>query len=209
MLFAGCQNSTAAINTFHCCSIRTKLEVNLADVCGFDTRRAPRNCSRFVCWWYTVFIKTSQIQYTYPYFCTTAVLGLQYVSLAIILSDSGERMHRDKIPPQQMNAACMYVVPLHGGHIVPSALRSSTATVKAFVVWNNSWSRCYAQHVRENLLPVLIFGRQKATPEDTSTDHQICCIVGGALGLELVGGLKDYSNYLALFLTHSSRTVDC
>ena len=45
---------------------------------------------------------------TYPYFCT-AVLGLQYVALAIIPSDSGEWMHRDKIPPQQMYAACSIV----------------------------------------------------------------------------------------------------
>ena len=57
----------------------------------------------------TVFTKASWIQYTtYPYFCT-AVLGLQYVALAIILLDSGERMHRDKIPPQQMYAVCSIV----------------------------------------------------------------------------------------------------
>ena len=41
---------------------------------------------------------------------------------------------------------------------MPSALRSSTATVKAIVVWN-SWSR----QMRENLLPVRIIRRQKAT----------------------------------------------
>ena len=41
--------------------------------------------------------------------------------------------------------------------------------------------------MRENLLPVRIIRRQKATPEDTCTDHQICCFVGGALELELVG----------------------
>ena len=56
----------------------------------------------------TVFTKTSYIQYTYPYFCTT-VLGLQYIALAIIRSDSGERMHRDKIPSQQIHAACSIV----------------------------------------------------------------------------------------------------
>ena len=36
--------------------------------------------------------------------------------------------------------------------VVPSALRSSTATARAFVVWN-SWSRRYAPQMRENLLP--------------------------------------------------------
>ena len=37
----------------------------------------------------------------------------------------------------------------------------------------------YAAHMRENLLPVRIIRKQKATPEDTCTDHQVvCCIVG-------------------------------
>ena len=35
-----------------------------------------------------------------------------YVALSIILSDSGERMHRDEIPPQQMHAPCRIVT--HG-----------------------------------------------------------------------------------------------
>ena len=48
-MFGGYQYSTAALNSLHC-SIRSKIKVNFADVCGFDTRRAPRNCSRFVCW---------------------------------------------------------------------------------------------------------------------------------------------------------------
>ena len=81
------------------------------------------------------------------------------------------------------NECTQHVVSLHGGHVVPSALRSSTVPVKANVVWN-SWSRCYAPRMRENLLPVRIIRRQKATPEDTCTDHPVCCIVGDALGLE-------------------------
>ena len=39
-------------------------------------------------------------------YCCTRI---QYVALAIILSNSGERMHRDKIPPQRMHAACRIV----------------------------------------------------------------------------------------------------
>ena len=35
------------------------------------------------------------------YCCT----WMRYVALAIILSDSGERMHRDKVPTQWMQAA--------------------------------------------------------------------------------------------------------
>ena len=39
-------------------------------------------------------------------YCCTRI---QYFTLAIILSDSGERVHRDKIPPQRMHAACRIV----------------------------------------------------------------------------------------------------
>ena len=92
-------------------------------------------------------------------------------------------MHRDKVSPQRMHAACRIIT--RGSCCTKSsALRSSTTTVKAVVVWN-SWSRRYALHTRENLLPVRIIRIQKAPPEDTCcTDHQVCCIVGGALGLE-------------------------
>ena len=69
LLFAGCQNSTS-LNSLHY-SIRSRVEVNFVNVCGYDTRRA----------------------------------GLP----GIILSNSGERMHRDRIPPQRMHAACRIV----------------------------------------------------------------------------------------------------
>ena len=39
------------------------------------------------------------------YYCTR----IQYVALAIVISDSGERMHRDRIPPQRMRAACRII----------------------------------------------------------------------------------------------------
>ena len=39
-------------------------------------------------------------------YCCTRI---QYFALAISLADSGERMHRDKIPPQRMHAACRIV----------------------------------------------------------------------------------------------------
>ena len=131
VFIAGCQNSTAALNSLHR-SIRSKVEINLADVCGFDTRRAPRNCSRFVCWYDFHEDFLNSVYVTILMYCCT-VLGLQYVALANILSDSGERM--PKIPPQQMHAACGIVT---------------------------RGSRCYAPHIRENLLPVRIIRRQKA-----------------------------------------------
>ena len=67
---------------------------------------APRNCSRFVCRYgfhedvlYSVYVPILL------YSCTR----IQYFALAIILSYSGERMHRDKIPPQRMHAVCRIV----------------------------------------------------------------------------------------------------
>ena len=39
-------------------------------------------------------------------YCCTRI---QYVALAIIPSNSGERMRRDRIPPQRMHAACRIV----------------------------------------------------------------------------------------------------
>ena len=38
LLFAGCQNSTA-LNSLHY-SIKSRVELNFVDVCGYDTRRA-------------------------------------------------------------------------------------------------------------------------------------------------------------------------
>ena len=90
-------------------------------------------------------------------------------------------MHRDNF--NKMNARSMSYR-YTGVILYQDVLRSSTSTVIAIVVWN-SWSCRYAPHMRENLLPVRTIRRQKATPEDTcSTDHQVCCFVGGALGLE-------------------------
>ena len=104
LLFTGCQNSTA-LSSLHY-SIRSRVEVNFVDVCGYDTRRAglPGIAAGLSAG--TVFTKTSSIQFMYPYLRTA---GIQYVALAIILSNSDERMHRDRIPPQRMHAACRIV----------------------------------------------------------------------------------------------------
>ena len=67
---------------------------------------APQNCSRFVCRYgfHEDFLDSVFVP-RLLYCCTR----IQYVALEIILSDSGERMHRDKIPPQRMHAACRIV----------------------------------------------------------------------------------------------------
>ena len=63
---------------------------------------APRNCSRFVCrYGFHENVLDSVYVPIFLYYCTR----IQYFALAIILSDSGERVHRDKIPPQRMDAA--------------------------------------------------------------------------------------------------------
>ena len=102
--FAGCQNSTA-LTSLHC-SIRSRFDVNFVDVCGFDARRAPRKCSRFVCRYGFYEDVLDSVYVPILLYCCTRI---QYFALAIILSDSGERVHRDKIPPQRMHAACRIV----------------------------------------------------------------------------------------------------
>ena len=72
LLFAGCQNSTA-LNSLHY-SIRSRVEVNFVDACGYDTRRAGLPGIAAGSSAGTVFTKTSSIQFMYPYLCT-AVLG--------------------------------------------------------------------------------------------------------------------------------------
>ena len=72
LLFAGCQNSTS-LKSLHY-SIRSGVEVNFVDVCGYDTRRAglPGIAAGLSAG--TVFTRTSSVQSMYPYLCT-AVLG--------------------------------------------------------------------------------------------------------------------------------------
>ena len=63
---------------------------------------APRNCSRFVCRYGCHKDTLDSIYVPKLMYCCTRI---RYFTLAIILSDSGERIHRDKIPPQRMHAA--------------------------------------------------------------------------------------------------------
>ena len=67
---------------------------------------APRNCSRFVCRYSFHEDLLDSVYVPILLYCCNRT---QYVALAIILSDSVERMHRDKIPPQRMHAACRTV----------------------------------------------------------------------------------------------------
>ena len=67
---------------------------------------APRNCSRFVCRCGFHEDVLDSVYVPILLYCCTRI---QYFALAMILSDSGERMHRDRIPPQRMHAACCTV----------------------------------------------------------------------------------------------------
>ena len=101
--FAGCQNSTA-LTSLHC-SIRSRVGVNFGGVRGFDARRGSPELQQVRL---PIRFSRRRLRFSVPillYCCTR----IQYGALAIILSDSGERMHRDKIPPQQMHAACRIV----------------------------------------------------------------------------------------------------
>ena len=67
---------------------------------------AFQNCSRFDCRYGFHEDVLDSVYVPILLYCCTRI---QYVTLAIILSDSGERMHRDKSPPQRMHAACRIV----------------------------------------------------------------------------------------------------
>ena len=67
---------------------------------------APRNCSRFVCRYGFHEDVLDSVYVPILLYCCTRI---QYFALAITLSDSGERMHRDKFPPQRIHAACRIV----------------------------------------------------------------------------------------------------
>ena len=158
LLFAGYQNSTA-LNSLHY-SIRSRVEVNFVNVCGYDTRRAGLPGIAAGSSAGTVFTKASSIQSMYgmyPHLCT-AVLGYSTLPWRYFYQTRPNGCIDTEF---HHNECTQHVVSLHGGHVVPSALRSSTATVRAFVVWN-SWSRSYAPQMRENLLLVRIIRRQKA-----------------------------------------------
>ena len=103
-LFAGCHKSTA-LNLLHR-SIRSTVEVNIVGVCDFDTCRGSPELQQ------VRLLVQSSLNVLYSvyvpillYYCTR----IEYVALAIFLSDSGKQMHRDKVSPQRMHAASRIV----------------------------------------------------------------------------------------------------
>ena len=153
LLFAGCHNSTT-LNSLHC-SIRSKFEVNLnfADVllmCAVSILvELPRIAVGSSAGTFSPLAHTS-LQY-----CWTRI---QYVALAIILSDSGERMHRDKIAPQRMHTACRIVT---RGSCCTKRFADFNGNCESYCSVEKLVASLYAAHMRENLLPVRIIRKQR------------------------------------------------
>ena len=117
---------------------------------------APRNCSRFVC---RYGFHEDVLDSVYVPILRDCCTRIQYFALEITLSYSGERMHRDKIPPQRMHAACRIVT------------RGSCCAKRLAEFNGNCESYCSLEYLvaslsavdEGNLLPVRIIRRQKAT----------------------------------------------
>ena len=129
---------------------------------------APRNCSRFVCRYGFHEDVLDSVYVPILLYCCTRI---QYFALAIVLSDSDERMHRDKIPPQRMHAACRIVT-------------RGSCCVKRFAEFNgNRESYCSLEQLVASLSAADEVKSATGTYHPKiCTNHPIYCIVGGVLG---------------------------
>ena len=164
--FARCQNSTA-LTSLHC-SIRSSVDINFVMCVVSMLVGAPRNCSRFVCRYGFHEDVLDSVYVPILLYCCTRI---QNFALAIILSDSGERMHRDKITPQRMHAACRIVTrgsccakrKFNGNYEIYCSLEQLVASLSA-------------ADEGKSAAAVRIIRRQKATTsEDACTNHPVCC----------------------------------
>ena len=134
---------------------------------------APRNYSRFICWYGFHQDVLDSVYVPILLYCCTRI---QYVALAIpvILSDSGERIHRDKIPPQRIHAACRIVT------------RGSCCT-KRFAEFNGNCETYCSLEQLVTSLSAADEGKSAAGTYHPKTEgytrrhfykHPACCIVG-------------------------------
>ena len=156
----------------------SRVEVNFVDVCGSDARRGSPELQQV-----RLPVRFSRRRLRLSLRTHTSVL--LYSDTVLCPGDISQTRANGcietKIPPQRVHAACRIVT-----------RRSCCA--KRFAEFNgNCESYCSLEQLvaslstqmRKNLLQVRIIRRQKATTsEDTCTNHPVCCIVGGALGLE-------------------------
>ena len=95
-----------ALTSLHCSIIR-RVEVNFVDVCGFDARRGSPELQQV-----RLSIRFSRRRLRFSLRTHTSVLLYSDTVPCpgdSSITDSGEQMHRDKIPPQRMHAACRIV----------------------------------------------------------------------------------------------------
>ena len=128
--FAGCQNSTA-LTSLHC-SIRSRVEVNFVDVCGFDARRGSPELQQV-----RLPVRFSRRRLRFSLRTHTSVL--LYLDTVFCHDDNSIRLGRTDASKQNSattNARSMSY--RHTGVMLCQALcRSSTTTVKAIVVWHS------------------------------------------------------------------------
>ena len=140
--FAGCQNSTG-LTSLHC-SIRSRVEVNFVDVCGSDARRGSP--------------ELKQVRLPVRFLRRRLRLSLRTHTSVMLYSDTvlcpgdnsirlGRTVHRDKIPPQRMHAACRIVT-------------RGSCCAKRFAEFNgNSESFCRLEQLVASLSAVLMWAR--------------------------------------------------
>ena len=203
---AGCQNSTA-LTSLHC-SIRSRVEVNVVDVCGFDARRSSPELQQVRP---PVRFSRRRLRFSLRTHTSVLLYSDTYVALAIFLLDSGERMHRDKITPQRIHAACRIVTrgscctkrfaEFNGNCESYCSLEQLVASLSAADEGKSAGGTYHPKtegyYARRHLYkpPGLLYCGE-CTWTRISRRPIICMVI-------------TYSNYLALFSTHSSRTVDC
>ena len=140
---------------------------------------APLNCSRFVSRY--GFHEEDVLDSVYVPILLYCCTRIQYFALAIFQSDSGERVHRDKIPPQRMHTACRIV-------------RRGSCCVKRFAEFNGNCESCCSLEQLVASLSAVNEGKAAAGTYHPKTEgyyirrhlykpHGLLYL-GGALGLE-------------------------
>ena len=170
LLFAGCQNSTA-LNSLHY-SIRSRVEVNCVDVCGFDTRRGSPELQQV-----RLLVRFSLRRLRFSLRTYTSVL--LYSNTVRYPGDTDNYFRLGRTDASRPNSTTTNVRSMsyrYAGAMLYQVLCGvqRQLTVKAMVVWN-SWLRRYPPQMRESLPPVRIV----AWPLKLKIRVQVCCSCWG------------------------------
>ena len=112
--FAGCKNSRA-LTSLHC-SIRSRVEVNFVDVCGFDARRGSPELQQV-----RLPVRFSRRRLRFSLRTHTSVL--LYSDTVLCPGDNSIILGRTDAYETKFrhNECTQHVVSLHGGHVVLTA----------------------------------------------------------------------------------------